>query len=131
MALDDANATLLTKQSELDAANAELDARGKAVADLEARVNAQHAALQAQQSALEAQQAELDAQTARIDALVGVRTDIIQDLTQALSRQGIPASVDPETGDIVLGSAVFFETGSFEIKEEGRLWLEAFVPVYL
>ena len=39
--------------------------------------------------------------------------------------------MDPNTGDIMLDSAVFFETGSSEIKPEGRALLDLFVPVYL
>jgi len=39
--------------------------------------------------------------------------------------------VDPNSGAIVLDSAVFFETARSEIKEEGKQLLNRFIPVYL
>jgi chemotaxis protein MotB len=41
------------------------------------------------------------------------------------------ATVDPNNGDIVLDSSVFFESGKYTIKQEGRDLLDRFVPVYL
>lgn len=80
---------------------------------------------------LEEQQAALVSQAKRIDSLVGVRSEIILNLSAALSNSNLKATVDSGTGNIVLDSTVFFETGKSVIKAEGQELLDQFVPVYL
>ncbi|MBQ5484225.1 MAG: hypothetical protein IIT72_01880, partial [Lachnospiraceae bacterium] len=46
-------------------------------------------------------------QQEKIETLVGIRPRIISDLTAALNRNNIPASIDSKTGDIKLKSYVF------------------------
>ena len=101
--LNNANATLIIKQRELDEATAKL----------------------AEQQLLLTSQAE------QIDELIGIRTTIIRELSSSLSKANMKATVDPTTGDIVLDSSVFFETGKSVIKEEGQELLNRFIPVYL
>ena len=76
-------------------------------------------------------QSKLLNQQQRIDDLIGVRTQIIQDLSVALTSANLRATVDSATGDIVLDSAVFFDTNSSKIKDTGRELLSRFLPVYL
>ena len=52
-------------------------------------------------------------------------------LSSALTSASLRAAVDPATGDILLDSAVFFETNSAVIKESGQALLRRFLPVYL
>ena len=54
-----------------------------------------------------------------------------QDLSSSLAAANLKAAVDPNSGDIMLDSAVFFETGSAEIRQEGKDLLDRFIPVYL
>ena len=56
---------------------------------------------------------------------------MIKELSASLSAANMKATVDPNTGDIVLDSSVFFETGKAAIKEEGQELLNRFIPVYL
>ncbi len=74
---------------------------------------------------------EMSDQQVKLDNLVGVRTEIIQDLSAALAQANLKASVDPATGDIVLESAVFFDVGKSTIKDSGQELLNSFIPVYL
>ena len=108
---------LIGKQQELDDANEALAAK-----------EAELIALQAQ---LEQQQEDFERETESVGMLVGVRAEIIQELTVALAESGINASVDPSTGDIVLESTVFFESNKSEIREDGKALLDSFLPVYL
>lgn len=157
--LDAQQAIVAAQQTELDAKSAELLNQQTTLQAQEAQLQTQKTLLAAQQSALESKQTELDAanaallaretelealqatvtrqqqelqaQTDKIDDLVGVRGKIIRQLSSALSSANLKATVDPTTGDIVLDSAVFFETASNEIKEEGKALLNRFIPVYL
>jgi len=80
---------------------------------------------------VETQKEALASQQSKIDDLVGMRTRIIQDLSVTLQSRNLRATVDANTGNIVLDSAVFFDTASFTIKDSGKALLDQFVPVYL
>ena len=104
----------------------------------EEELNTANAALLMKQTELEnatillgEQQYTLDQQQKKLEDLVGVRTQIVRDLTTALAAANLKASVDPNTGDIMLESAVFFDVGKNTIKQGGRDFLEQFIPVYL
>lgn len=124
-------ATLAQQQAALEESNAALASKEVELYNLATQLTTQQTALDAATALLKSQQAALDAQANKIDDLVGVRTQIITDLSTALSRANLRAMVDPNDGAIVLDSAVFFESGSNTIKAEGRMLLDQFVPVYL
>ena len=136
--LEAANVTLMGKQEELAAIQIQLDQQEN---DLHAAQDAlktqeeEQAKLQLQlaamQSVLEAQRAEMLTYQRRIDDMIGVRTKIIQELSQALSEAKVGASVDAATGDIILEGKVFFDSSRDTIRAEGQDLLSRFVPVYL
>lgn len=143
--LEKANVTLMGKQEELAAIQIQLDEQAEDLFAAETALKTQkeeQAALQLQlaeqadklaamQLVLEAQKGEMNKQQEKIDNLVGVRTQIIEELSVALTKANLRAKVDPDTGDILLDSAVFFETNSSTIKESGQSLLRQFLPVYL
>lgn len=143
--LEAANVTLMGKQEELAALQIQLDqqendlhaaqdalkTKEEEQALLQLQLATQADALAAMQSVLEAQKAEMLAYQRRIDDMVGVRSQIIQALSKALSAANLGASVDAATGDIVLESTVFFDSNSSSIKDEGKSLLSRFLPVYL
>lgn len=112
-----AQAALSQKEAELTAANIELKDKQQELADATILLGQQQEAMSLQQR--------------KLDDLVGVRTQIVRELTTALNRADLKASVDANTGDIVLESAVFFDFGKNDIKQEGKAFLERFIPVYL
>ena len=122
--------TLDAKQKELDEANARLLTREELLALLQAQLDEKEKELNSATEKLEEQQIALAAQAQRLDELVGVRTNIIRELSSSLTAADLKAKVDAN-GSIVLDSAVFFETAKSEIKEEGKALLNRFVPVYL
>ena len=136
--LDQQTATLATQQSALDDSHQALASKeielfnmSAQLSQQQATLDAQEAKLSQQQEKLDQQQAAIDAQTKKIDDLVGVRTQIITDLSSALRSARLRATVDPNTGDIVLDSAVFIESGKDTNKPEGRALLDRYIPVYL
>lgn len=129
--LESAQASLAEQQAALDAANETLASREKELVSLQSQLAQQQITLDAQAEVLASQQEALESQTAKIDDLVGVRTQIVSELSSALTASGLKATVDPNSGDITLDSAVFFETASYTIKADGQAMLDQFVPVYL
>lgn len=116
-AVTDSEAELTLKQSELDEALALIAQR-----ELE---------LQEMGMTLTTQQEKLDNQQAQLEALVGVRSRIIQEMSASLKSNSISAAVDPDTGAIILESDVMFEYGSSDLSEEGKAFIDRFLPVYL
>lgn len=143
--LEAANVTLMGKQEELAAIQIQLDqqendlfaaqsalkTKEEEQALLQLQLAEQADKLAAMSTVLESQKAEMLTQQKRLDDLLGVRTEIIQELSQELNRSNLKATVDTATGDIVLDSAIFFASNSSNIKEEGYDLLARFVPVYL
>ncbi len=119
-----AQAALQQKETDLATAQASLTTAQTTLAEKQTALDAATALLTTQQTAMSQQQQKLD-------DLVGVRTQIIQALSAELSKAQLKASVDKNTGDIMLESAVFFDVGRDEIKESGQALLNDFIPVYL
>ncbi len=124
-------ADLDEKQEALDEANSVLKNREEELESLQIILADKEKELEGIQLILTAQQEQLESQAKRIDELVGVRSKIIMDLSSSLTASDLKATVDPNSGDIVLDSSVFFETARSEIKEEGKQLLDKFIPVYL
>lgn len=143
--LDEAEQELNSKSAELDKLRIDLDTQQQKLdeqtiiligaqqelEDAKATLAARESQLNTLQLQLSAQQELFDAKTRELDSLVGVRTQIIQELSSALRSADLSAQVDPNTGDIMLESTVFFESNSYAIKPEGRELLNRFLPVYL
>ncbi len=129
--LETARANLAQQQTDLENANATLATRESELETLQGQLAQQQITLDAQAQVVASQRQALEEQTAKIDNLVGVRTQIVSELSSALAASGLKATVDPTSGDITLDSTVFFETASSTIKADGQEMLNQFIPVYL
>ena len=129
--LDAEKARIVIIQGDLDKLKIDLEDKEQTLADLQVILSSREADLEAATIKLQEQKDLLNAQALRIDKLIGMRTAMIQDLSSSLSAARLKAAVDPTTGDIMLDSAVFFETGKATIREEGKELLDRFIPVYL
>ena len=129
--LDDKEAQLVIIQGNLDDLKVKLDAQEQTLEDLQIVLSSKEADLETATLKLQEQKDLLNAQALRIDNLIGIRTNMIQDLSNTLSAANLKAAVDPNSGDIKLDSSVLFETGSSVIRPEGKELLDSFIPVYL
>ena len=129
--LNDKEQKLIVIQGDLDKLKIDLNEKEKELENLQVILVSKEADLEAATLKVQEQQDALNAQALRIDSLIGIKAAMIKDLSDSLSSSNLKAAVDPNTGDIMLDSAVFFETGSSEIKAEGKALLDLFVPVYL
>ena len=131
MLLQAAQAAADKTQEELDAQEAQLQVTLAQLDEQQAQLEAQQSQMAAQQSQIAEQQSQLQLQQQQIEDLVGVRTQIISDLSSALREANISATVDPTSGAIALASDVLFATGESQLTDEGRSRIDAFLPVYL
>ncbi len=123
--------TLTEQEAIIAAAKASLTEKEEALNETQTTLAEQEVKLNAAMNLLESQQIAMDEQQQKLEDLVGVRTKIIRDLASALTDANVKATVDANTGDIMLESNVFFDYNSDTIKEEGRQFLNRFIPVYL
>ena len=129
--LDAEKARIVIIQGDLDKLKVDLEDKEQTLADLQIVLSSKEAELETATIKLQEQKDLLNAQAIRIDKLIGIRTTMIQDLSSSLAAAKLKAAVDPNTGDIMLDSAVFFETGKASIRQEGKDLLDRFIPVYL
>ena len=122
---------LIIIQTDLDNLQDKLSSQEEELSNARATLIIQQQKLDEAAAKLEEQQLALASQAERIDDLIGIRTTMIRELSSSLTAANMKATVDPNTGDIVLDSSVFFETGKSTIKEEGQELLNRFIPVYL
>ncbi len=122
---------LTDQEATIAAAQAALTEKEDALTESQSTLAQQEAKLNSAMDLLDAQQIAMDEQQKKLEDLVGVRTKIIRDLSDALTAASLKASVDANTGDIMLESTVFFDYNSNTIKQEGRDFLNRFLPVYL
>lgn len=135
--IDEQQRLLALNQQDIDELKAQLDAYSQELEDREILLDAQTAALLIEQSKvtdlqtlLTERESELNQQAAMIEELVGVRTRIIRQLSDALSKAGLNVSVDMQTGSITMDSTVFFDSNSATLKQAGRDYLAQILPVY-
>ncbi len=82
---------------------------------------------------IERQLAELRTLQEQQEALENytVKSKIINDQFSAFNSAGLMVSIDPDTGEIILANSILFDVGSDVIRQEGKEFLNEFIPVYL
>ena len=130
-ALEEAYIVLGENQAKLQEAQTTLAGKEAQLIILQQELANKENALNAAVQVLNSQQAALNSKTDKIEDMVGMKAEIISELSTSLSRANLSAAVDKNTGDIVLDSAVLFKTGSSSIMADGQYLLNRFIPVYL
>ncbi len=65
-----------------------------------------------------------------VEQLVEKRSNLFDDLTAAFEAADLNVTVDKESGEIMLDSAVLFGVDESELTDEGKAFLEQFLKVY-
>lgn len=83
-----------------------------------------------QQILLEEQQKAIEEQQKQIDKLIGIKEEIIKNLSKTFESSNLVIMVDQDTGSIVFDSNILFATDSYKLTSEGEKSLGVFVPLY-
>lgn len=136
--LDEQSSKLTAQETALLAQQAKMLLQEQTLQALQDKLAEQEAALASAQVSLDeallaqqGQQALLDAQQEKLDKLVGVRTEIIEELMGALRQSNITGANVDDSGAIVFSSEMMFSTGSAGLNETGKQFLNRFLPNYL
>lgn len=150
--LDRVQISLVEKEADLRTAQAELMGKEEEVASIQIQLQQQEDELKAAQTALKTREDEqallqlqlvaqeqslnkmqlaMTQQQRQIDDLLGVRTQIIQELSQAFAQSSLNVKVNKDTGDIMLDSSLLFTSGGDVLLPAGQAQLSQLIPVYL
>lgn len=109
--------TMLQSQKKYEARTKELENRTKE--------------LEEQEELIKEQQKIMDKQQEQLDRIIGVKSNLIEDLKAAFDGTNLKVSVDPQTGAIIFDSSILFDVNMYDLKPSGKEFLEAFLPRYL
>lgn len=87
--------------------------------------------LNAQNQTISEYESELERHKSVIEQMVGVKAQIIEALSQELTRNRISVTVDAQTGAITLPSEMLFAVGANTLIDQGMEYLDRFLPIYL
>lgn len=83
-----------------------------------------------QQEQLDKQKDQMQEQQEQLDKIIGIKSALITALRDEFDGSELKVSVDSQTGAITFDASVLFDKGKYEIKEEGKNFLDQFLPRY-
>lgn len=86
--------------------------------------------IQSQEKELAEQESEMKKQQEQLDSIIGVRSDLVAALKEEFDGSDLHVKVDANTGAITFDSNVLFDTNKSEIKDQGKDFLQQFLPRY-
>ena len=75
-------------------------------------------------------QNNIESKEKMIQDLSSTRMQIISMLQEEFEKENIDIVIDPKTGAIRLSEAILFDYGENNLKDEGKVFLERFIPIY-
>ena len=60
-----------------------------------------------------------------------LKSEVAKDLAEELKAKNINAQIDLMTGDVKLSDLQLFEVGSYQLSNDGKIFLNKFVPIYI
>lgn len=83
------------------------------------------------EQAIEEKEAAIMEKNKVIEELIGIKSQIIEELLLAFKDTNLDLEIDKQTGAIRFSGGVFFETNSSTVSTNGRQYLEEFIPQYI
>ncbi|MBR6770752.1 MAG: OmpA family protein [Lachnospiraceae bacterium] len=123
------NEELQRTLTELQEANAYSQMTQAELAQAYAEIANARAELAQANTNMDSAKAELAATKSELQNIVGIRTDIIQELQNTFSNSSM--QVDAQTGSITFSSDVLFRYNSAKLTTESKTTLKEIIPLYL
>jgi len=128
--LDEQKKVVATQKEELEEQQAKLAAQRELLLTQESKLNSQEETLNEQSRLLAELQEIMNTQQAKLDRIIGVRSELIEELKKEFSGSNLNIKVDEKTGAITMDSSILFEYNKSELKESGEKFLAEFLPRY-
>ena len=144
MDYDEKQLQLAGKEEELIASAAELDKEREIVSNQQEQLNAQEEALAEQGKKIAIQEetlkeqhellnkleAVMSEQQQKLDDIIGVRKEIVEELSKEFGDSDLKVTVDEKTGAITFDSSILFDYNKSVITPSGKEFLAEFMPRY-
>jgi chemotaxis protein MotB len=94
------------------------------------KIIAQNEELERQSEEMKQQQKVLEEQENKINQLIGIKSQIIEELSESFKNTDLVVTIDSKTGSIAFASSVLFDYNDDTIKDSGFEFLDQFLPIY-
>ena len=76
------------------------------------------------------QEKMLDEQQKELDRIAGIRSNLVKALRDEFSGSSLNVKIDEKTGAITFDAGVLFDVSDSELKEDGKKFINQFLPKY-
>lgn len=128
--LDEQKKVVATQEEELEEQKTKLAMQRELLLTQEDKLNSQEATLNEQSKLLAEFEEVMKTQQAKLDRIIGIRSELIEELKEEFSGSNLNISVDEKTGAITMDSSILFEYNKDELKDTGKTFLAEFLPRY-
>lgn len=108
----------------------ELLSQQNVIGEQQDQLEQQKKAMESQKKIVDQQKEQMASQQAQLDKIIGVKSNLISALKDEFDGSDLSVSVDSQTGAITFDASVLFDKGKHEIKDEGKNFLDQFLPRY-
>lgn len=128
--LDEQQAKLDQQQAALEAAQAQLEEQKSQLAASQTLLALQEQELEDKEAQISLQTNALQSQQLQLEQIIGVKKELIAELSDEFSHSDLSIAIDEQTGAITLDSSIIFDYDSSDLSSVGQTTLGDFLPKY-
>ena len=129
--LEDERATVAEQKARLDEQAKMLNAQEEALSEQGQKIAIQEKTLREQHELLNKLEALMSEQQQKLDNIIGVRTELIEELKNEFGNSDLSVSVDEKTGAITFDANILFDYNKSTLTASGKEFLSEFLPRYV
>ena len=129
--LEDERATVTEQKTRLDEQAKMLNAQEQALAEQGEKIAIQEKTLREQHELLNKLEALMSEQQQKLDNIIGVRTELIEELKEEFGNSDLSVAVDEKTGAITFDANILFDYNKSTLTASGKEFLSEFLPRYV
>ena len=108
-----------------------LNAQEEALAEQGEKIAIQEETLREQHELLNKLEAIMSEQQQKLDDIIGVRAELVEELSREFNDSDLKVSVDENTGAITFDASILFDYNKSVLKPSGKEFLSEFLPRYV
>lgn len=128
--LEEERGIVSQQKTTLDEQEKKLNAQEQALAEQGEKIAIQEETLKEQHELLDKLEAIMSEQQQKLDDIIGVRADLVEDLSSEFNNSDLKVSVDETTGAITFDASILFDYNKSVLKPSGKEFLADFLPRY-
>ncbi len=129
--LDEEREIVARQKTTLDEQAKMLNAQEEALAEQGEKIAIQEKTLKEQHELLNKLEALMSEQQQKLDDIIGVRTELVEELKKEFDNSDLHVAVDEKTGAITFDASILFEYNQATLTEPGKKFLSQFLPRYV